>query len=40
MYNIVSNQNAFHLFEENQDKINWWSLSENPSIFEIDEKQI
>ena len=24
----------------NQDKINWWSLSENPDIFKYDYKQM
>ena len=27
---------AIHLLEENPDKIDWYCLSKNPSIFEID----
>ena len=39
-YNILDllspNPNAIHILEQNQDKINWNSLSANPSIFEYD----
>jgi hypothetical protein len=33
---LSSNPNAIHLFEQNQDKINWDYLSQNPNIFELD----
>jgi len=32
------NPNAIHLLQANPDKINWNSLSGNPSIFELDYK--
>ena len=31
---LSCNPNAIHLLENNQDKINWYGLSSNPSIFE------
>ncbi len=34
------NTNAIHLLEQNQDKIDWDWLSENPSIFTYDYEQI
>ena len=37
---LIENSNAIHLLEANQDKIRWPSLSKNPSIFEIDTKQL
>ena len=39
-YHLSENPNAIHLLEANQDKIRWPSLSKNPSIFEIDKKQL
>ena len=30
---LLSNPNAIHLLEQNQDKIEWNCLSRNPSIF-------
>ena len=36
---LSSNPNAIHLLEANPMKINWYWLSRNPSIFEIDVKQ-
>jgi hypothetical protein len=35
-----SNDKAIQLLKENQNKINWNWLSENPSIFELDYKQM
>ena len=29
---ILSNSNALHLLEQNQDKIDWYNLSRNPGI--------
>jgi hypothetical protein len=29
------NPNAIHLLEKNQDKIDWFQISRNPSIFEV-----
>ena len=34
------NTNAIHLLKQNMDKIDWWYLSVNPNIFEIDTKQL
>ena len=33
--NLSCNKNAIHLLKNNLDKINWFWLSENPNIFEI-----
>jgi len=30
---VVSKPNAIELLQENQDKIDWWRLSRNSSIF-------
>ena len=30
---ILSNSNALHLLEQNQDKIDWYNLSRNHGIF-------
>jgi len=36
-HNLSRNPNAIHILKENKDKrINWYWLSENPSIFELD----
>ena len=32
---LSSNVNAIELLKENLDKVNWYMLSRNPSIFEI-----
>jgi len=37
---LSTNPNAIHLLEKNIDKIDWKWLSSNPSIFEIDKKQL
>ena len=34
------NTNAIHLLKQNMNKIDWWYLSVNPNIFEIDKKQL
>ena len=34
--NLSENPNAIKLLEENPNKINWYYLSSNPSIFEFD----
>ena len=33
---LSKNSSAIHLLEKNQDKIDWYFLSLNPSIFELD----
>ena len=35
---LSSNPNAMELLETNQDKIHWYNLSFNPSIFKLDYK--
>jgi len=30
------NKNAIELLKDNRDKINWYNISYNPSIFELD----
>ncbi len=37
---LLRNPNAIHLLEQNQDKINWYSLSTNPAIFAYDYEEI
>ena len=37
---LSSNPNAIELLEENQDKINWYWFSLNPSIFTLDYTQM
>jgi hypothetical protein len=37
---LSGNQNAIHLLEQNMDIIDWSELSKNPSIFEINKKQL
>ena len=32
------NPNAIHMLEQNPDKIRWFSISRNPTIFELDYK--
>lgn len=34
--NLSRNPNAILLLEQNPDKISWWRLSSNQSIFEFD----
>ena len=34
------NPNAIDLLEKNIDKINWYFLSKNPSIFELDTNEM
>ena len=34
--NLSLNPDAIHLLEKNKDKINWYDLSKNPSIFKLD----
>ena len=38
--NLSENPDAIHLLEQNMNKINFAYLSKNPSIFEIDKKQL
>ena len=33
---LSGNPSAIHLLESNQDKINWFRLSQNPAIFQYD----
>ena len=35
---LSTNPNAIDILERNPDKISWFSLSKNPSIFELDYK--
>jgi hypothetical protein len=39
-YNLSKNPKALHILKNNPDEINYKGLSENPSIFEIDTKQL
>jgi hypothetical protein len=34
--NLSKNPNAIHLLEQHQDKIDWFYILHNPSIYEID----
>ena len=35
-WSLSENSNAMHLLEEEPDNIDWYLLTNNPSIFEID----
>ncbi len=37
---LALNPNAIELLKDNQDKINWYMISKNPSIFTYDYKLI
>ena len=36
---LSSNPNAIHILEKNLDKVDWFGLSENPSIFIKDKRK-
>ena len=40
MGEFIKNKNAISLLKENQDKIDWYYLSSNPAIFELDYKKM